>query len=171
MNELTRAIFDIALIRRGPEDLPASPFLLKLSLLAYVCLSAVGAAFYTDGVGELLSQIGLDIALVCGFFGILLLIHRKGGRFQQTMTAVFGTGTLLYLFRLPLDVWLRTLPEGASATLPAICILLLAIWSVIITGHILQRAIEIPFIGGIVLGIAFFVMNVFVYATLFPATN
>lgn len=171
MNELTRAIFDIALIRRGPEDLPASPFLLRLALLAYVAMSAVGAAFYSDGPTELVAQIGLDLALVYGFFGLLLLLNRKSARFRQTITAVLGTGALLYVIRLPLDVWLGALPEGAPATVPAVFMLLLAIWSIIITGHILNRALEIPFIGGIVLGVAFFVMNVAAYAKLFPTVG
>ena len=84
---------------------------------------------------------------------------------------MLGTGALLYVIRLPLDVWLGALPEGAPATVPAIFMLLLAIWSIIITGHILNRALEIPFIGGIVLGVAFFVMNVAAYATFFPAVS
>ncbi len=171
MNELARAIFDIALLRRGPDDLPASPFLLRLALLVYVALGAVGAAFYTGGLGETLAQTGLDLVLVFGFFGLLLAIHRRLPRFAQTMTAVLGTGSLLYLLRLPLDVWLSALPEGAPATLPALLMLLLAVWSIIITGHILNRALEIPFLGGIVLGVAFFVINVAAFATLFPAAS
>ena len=51
----------------------------------------------------------------------------------------------------------------------ALLMLLLAVWSIIITGHILSRALDIPFIGGIVLGVAFFVLNYAAYARLFPA--
>jgi hypothetical protein len=171
MKELARAIFDIAMLRRGPEDLPASSFLFRLALLAYVALGTLGATFYTEGPGETLAQTGLDLVLVFGFFGLLLSIHRKMPRFGQTMTAVLGTGSLLYLLRLPLDVWLNALPEGASATLPALSMLLLAVWSIIITGHILNRALEIPFLGGIVLGVAFFTLNVAAFATLFPAAS
>lgn len=169
MNELARAIVDIALLRRGPEDLPASAFLLRLTLASYVLLGALGAAFYVSGPAELAAQTGLDLALVFGFFGLLLAFHRKTERFGQTMTAVLGTGSLLYLVRLPLDVWLDALPEGASATLPALCMLLLAVWSIIITAHILNRALEIPFLGGVVLGVAFFVVNLAAYAAMFPA--
>ena len=76
MNQLARAIFDIAMLRRGPEDLPASAFLLRLALVAYVVIGAVGTAFYADDLTELLAQIGLDLLLVFTFFGALLLIHR-----------------------------------------------------------------------------------------------
>ena len=169
MNQLARAIFDIAMLRRGPEDLPASAFLLRLALVAYVVIGAVGTAFYADDLTELLAQIGLDLLLVFTFFGALLLIHRKSARFGQTMTAVLGTGALLYCVRLPLDVWLGALPEGASALLPAVLMLVLAVWSIILTGHILNRALDIPFLAGIVLGIVFFVINLAAYATLFPA--
>ncbi len=169
MNEIARAIFEVAMLRRGPEDLPASAFLLRLALVAYVTLSAIGAAFYSDDLGELVAQIGLDVVLVFVFFGVLLTVNRKSARFVQTMTAVLGTGALLYGLRLPLDIWLRMLPEGAPGTVPALMMLLLAVWSIIITGHILNRALDIPFIGGIVLGVAFFVLNYAAYARLFPA--
>jgi hypothetical protein len=171
MNALARAIFDIAMLRLGPEDLPASRFLLRVSLTAYVVLGAIGTAFYVSGPVELLAQTALDLILVFGFFGLLLSLNRKSARLQQTMTAVLGTGSLLYLVRLPLDLWLDALPEGAPATVPALLMLLLAVWSIIITGHILNRALEIPFLGGIVLGVAFFVINIAAYAALFPAVN
>lgn len=171
MQQLARAIFDIAILRRGPEDLPPSAFLLRLALVAYVALSAVGAGFYSDGPGELVGLIGLDLLLVYAFFGLLLVLNNKLARFGQTMTAVLGTGALLYLLRLPLDLWLGILPEGGSATLPALLMLVLTVWSAVITGHILNRALEIPFIGGIVLGVAFVVLNILAYAKLFPAAS
>jgi hypothetical protein len=171
MNALARAIFDIAMLRLGPEDLPASRFLLRVTLFAYVVFGAIGSAFYVGGPAELLGQTGLDLVLVFGFFGLLLLLNRKSARLQQTMTAVLGTGSLLYLVRLPLDLWLNALPDDAPATVPALLMLLLAVWSIIITGHILNRALEIPFLGGIVLGVAFFVINVATYAALFPVGN
>lgn len=171
MNELASAIFDIARLRRGPEDLPDSAFLLRLALLAYVLTGAVGAAFYVGGPGELAAQTGLDLLLVFGFFGLVLAAYRRTPRFRQTMTAVLGTGSLLYVLRLPLDFWLRSLPEDAPATVPALLMLLLAIWSIIITAHVLNRALEIPFLGGVLMGLVFFVINVAAYAALFPATG
>jgi hypothetical protein len=58
---------------------------------------------------------------------------------------------------------------GESATIAAVGIYLVVLWSIAVTGHILHRALEIPYVGGLVIGVAYFVLNLATFATLFPA--
>ena len=169
MSEILRAFFDIALRRRGPEDLPASVFLLSISLVGYVVVSAATVAFYADTMSDLAAQLGLDLVLMFGFFGLLLGVHRKLPRFTQTMTALLGTGMLLAAIAMQLVAWIYSDASGASSTIPAVLMYLIVLWSLSITAHILQRALEIPFLGGVLLAVAYFLLNVAAFARFFPA--
>jgi hypothetical protein len=66
-------------------------------------------------------------------------------RATQTITALTGTGALIYIILIPLLL----LPQDIFNLL----LLIIAIWSIAIIGHILRHALEIGFFWG--LGIAF----------------
>ena len=171
MKKLVSAFIDIATLRLGPEDLPASRFLLGLVTVAYLLTGATSVAFYTDSARAAVEQLTVDLGLTYGFFTLLLVMYRKKPRLLQTLTAVLGTGTLLSLVALPLTAWLQTVDPGAGdgATIAAVGIYLVVLWSIAVTGHILHRALEIPYVGGLVIGVAYFVLNLATFATLFPA--
>jgi hypothetical protein len=168
MNELFWVFFDIVRRRRGPEDLPASGFLLFATLFGYVVISVATILFYSNGVADLLGQVTLDLALLFGYSGLLLLIYRKMPRFQQTMTALLGTGILLATIALPLVVWLQLATSDTAASIPALLMYLVVLWSISVMGHIMQRALDIPFIGGVVIAVAYFAVSVFAFARMFP---
>lgn len=170
MAELIRAFFDITLRRRGPEDLPASGFLLGLVLGCYALVSGLGVAVYARSVADFSAQLALDLALFFGFFVLLLALYRRTGRLLQTLTALLGTGAMLSAIALPLLLWLRTEdPETPGAGVPALGMYLLVLWSLMVTGHILHRALEIPFVGGMVLALGYFTLNIAAFGYLFPA--
>lgn len=169
MKEIVQAFLDIAMLRRGPADLPASRFLLTLAGVAYLLTGALTVASYSRSAGDFLGQLGLDLALTLGFFTAVLALNRKTGRIEQTLTAVLGTGAVLAVVSLPLTIWLDTQgAESAAAIFPAVGIYLLVLWSIGINGHILRCALEIPYAGGVVLAAAFFILNVAIFARLFP---
>jgi len=155
----------------GPEDLPASRFLLGLVTIAYLLTGAASVSFYTDSAAAAAQQLAVDLGLTYGFFTLLLLLYRKGPRALQTLTAILGTGALLSLIALPLTAWLQTVDINASegAAAPAIGIYLVVLWSIAVTGHILHRALDIPYVGGLIIGVVYFVFNLATFATLFPA--
>lgn len=172
MREIVQAFLDIAMLRRGPEDLPASGFLLGLAGAAYLLTGALTVAAYSRSSGDFVGQLVLDLGLMLAFFVVLLAINRKATRIEQTLTAVMGTGALLALVSLPLTIWLDAHgAESPTAIFPAIGIYLLVLWSIGINGHILRRALDIPYVGGVVLSAGYFIINVAVFAQLFPTTD
>jgi hypothetical protein len=74
------------------------------------------------------------------------------------------------MLALPLSAWLRweEAAGGAAAGYPAVGIYLIVLWSISVTGHIARRALEIPYAGGLVLGVVYFVANLAAFAYLFP---
>jgi hypothetical protein len=170
MLQLVRAFFDIAMLRLGPEDLPASRFLLGFAAVAYLVTGEISVSFYARDIGDAFLQLAADIGLLVVFVTGLLVLYGKAARLGQTMTALLGTGALLALIALPLSIWLRwDDANGIGSSLPVVGLYLVVLWSIAVTGHILHRALEIPFVGGLVLGAAYFILNVATFAYLFPA--
>ena len=170
MKQIVHALLDIATLRRGPQDLPGSAFFAGLMALLYVLTGVISIAVYSSSVSQLMAQLALDLALLVGFFSLLLSLCRRGARLRQTLAAIMGAGALLACFALPLSLLLQSsAPGDPSALIPALGIYLIVLWSISINGHILQRALEIPYVGGVLLAASYFILNYIAFAYLFPA--
>ena len=156
MRTLFDLFFDICLLRRGPQDVPAAPALLRLCILAYL---GTGFAALMPGVGAAYPLRSLlltlaDLALLAGMTYSVLRALGHSTRLAQTLTALTGCGTLLQLVALPLGIWFdQASTTQANAELPFILWLLLLLWSIVITAHILRHAFTVSF--GIGLAYAF----------------
>ncbi len=172
MNLLLKVFAEIAFFRRGPEDLPASTFLLSFSLLLYSAGTiATSAVFAEDGRQVFLEALA-DITMMLLWYGSLLVIYNRGARLQQTLTALFGTGALLYLVAYPVMSWLQhPLDAGTGAQLPAMLMMAILIWSIAVAGHIVHRALDIQFSLGIAICICYFFSSVAVFSFLFGANT
>ena len=103
MNELVRLFTDIVFHRRGPADVPARDVLGK-TLVAYLVVGAVALAPSSRGMGEVVAQLAVDLAIVLLLFGGLLAFTGRGHRLRQTLTALARSGRVLEInTRLPLD--------------------------------------------------------------------
>src|SRR5262252_1238382 len=94
MSEFIRLYTQIALLRRGPQDLPASRLLLVLTVAGYLAVNFLVSSVLPPG-GR-----WLETLLVATLFTLLwyLLLLRFAGRPErtlQTTTAVFGFQTVL----------------------------------------------------------------------------
>ena len=94
MLPLVKAFLDIALLRRGPQDLPASPLLLYLALAA-VLVSYVLAISPLHLLPQSLMRAVVDIGFIAAFVYLLLSVAGRRVRFAQTITALFGAGAVL----------------------------------------------------------------------------
>ena len=70
MSVLFRLFLDIALFRRGPQDVPDSPILLALAVLADVAISTVVGALEGDVLGAMLQAL-VASALLLAFVATL----------------------------------------------------------------------------------------------------
>lgn len=168
LKELLNAFVDILLLRRGPQDLPASRFLLACVLAAYVTSGMVLYAINVPSMGPALAELAVVLGLEIAFFAAVLALGRKLSRAEQTFTALWGTGAMLTLAGVPLHLWMGVLPEGAQvAALPGMAVLALLVWSTVVGGHILREALEINLVAGVMLVLAEFVLSIMVTAQLF----
>ncbi len=142
MQQLLKVFVAICLLRAGPQHLPASRFLLGLALVAHVLLGLAFALFTLPLAQALLAAV-IGTALLLGVVQALLLVHRKSQRLQQTATALAGSEFILGLLALPPTLWFHAVQDNSARIVPSLLSLLLIVWSVVVTVHILRHALEV----------------------------
>ena len=163
MLELLKAFVAIALRRAGPDILPDSRFLLAVVLVAYLLLQLPVALLVFGPGGDALRTVLYDAALLMVCLWALLWLTGYARRYRQTLTALLGTSALLSAVSVPFNLWRESpLVEVSGTALPSAVILAIVLWSFVIDGHIVARALSRPFAVGLMVAIAYF----FVHTTL-----
>jgi hypothetical protein len=147
---------ELALLRRAPQDLPASQ-----ALLAIVLIVGIGAGLLlamTAGVGLAsgLVQSLLDLGLMLVALWLALRFVAHSERFVQAATALIGIDTLITLLALlPVGLARPADADSGLLALAGLLFLLLVAWSVLATGHILRHAFGLTLIQGAAIAIGF----------------
>ncbi len=153
---------ELCLLRRTPQDLPASPALLALmlciGLFGGVLLAVTAGAGLLAGVG----QTALDFLLMLGALHLALKITDKLPRFVQTATALVGADTLIGLIALlPVGLAGPTIEDSPQLLLAGLMFMALVAWSVLIVAHILRHAFDIKLMQGAIIAVAFDILSFF----------
>jgi hypothetical protein len=156
LRALFKALVDIALLRRGPEEVPASPVLLGLVIAVYAGLVLFVAAPFIDSTGRAAAELALSVTCTLLFYRAVLHFARKTERFTQTMTALYGISALFSPVVLPMVAALSAQAKAQTQppTLLIIGIFFLCIWGITVTVYILRSALEWPGLAafGVLLG-------------------
>lgn len=164
---LVSAFVEIAVHRRGPEDLPASDFLVALLFPLYL-LSGIGVLWIDSTTSPAALLFG--VAEACAFIAFLWLVLRVAGkpaRFRQSASAVLGTSIGLNLVAMPLRAWHDALTTSETETSIALYgFLALLLWSIDISGFILSRALDQSYIVGVLIVILYFMTSLSIASAL-----
>jgi hypothetical protein len=163
MGYLLRAWLDMCWLRATPQQVPASPWLLGLAL-AFYGLVGIVVALPGAGWSKALLLTVLDLAVLVGLTALVLRVTDKRPRFNQTLSALAGSGALLGLLVLPLVL-------AVSDPVPAwagLLWLLVLFWSLAVRGHILRHALEIPFGMGLLLSAGYALVLIWLVRWWFP---
>lgn len=172
MKALLLAFFDICRLRKAPQDIPASPQLLALSLTAYALLSCLLQGL-SEPVDLAVSSALLEIAVLMLFVQCLLLLKGRPARWMQTMTALAGAGVILRLIVLPLYLF-AGVGSGAALigyNLGLTLLLMLVGWGVVVMAHILRHALETHPALAFMLALVYLFLLVYLTLTLLPPTR
>jgi hypothetical protein len=144
MQEIIRLFTQIALLRRGPQDLPASMLLLALTVSGYLGVNfLLSAALPPEDhwQGPLL----VDTLFTLVWYVALLKLLRRPERMLQTVTAVFGFQAVLSPLLIGCTWLMRRLGEDATWQVPVTCVgLLLFAWLIAANSHVVKAALEWP---------------------------
>jgi hypothetical protein len=142
MKDLVRLFAQIALLRRGPQDLPASLLLLTLTVLGYLCVNFLLSSVLppdSHWLGPLLVD---TLFMLLWYVGLLKLLGRPE-RILQTTTAVFGFQAVLSPLLIASEWLMRRFSEDATWQVPVTCVgLLLLAWLIAANSHVVKAALE-----------------------------
>lgn len=159
MFQLANFFVDVALLRRAPQDLPASMPVFVVVILLNVIVATVGIADMIPGVSAMAAAM-TDMTIMLVMLRLVLIIQNRAARFIQTATAVSGSGVVLGLIALPLQLTIDpdTQPNEISGIV-SLAYLVLLIWSQLVIAHVLRHALEISFALGIGLALVYSVLS------------
>jgi hypothetical protein len=147
---------ELALLRRAPQDLPASSALLALVLVVGLASGLLLAMTAGVGLASGLVQSLLDLGLMLAALSVGLRLVGHPGRFLQTATALIGVDTLITLIALlPVGLARPSDAESSLLALAGMLFLLLVAWSVLAIGHILRHAFGLTLLQGAAIAIGF----------------
>ena len=166
MLPLILAFVDIMLHRRGPEDLPASKFLLGLLLAASFGLELT-ITLWSGGSGRTVAVAALVTVLNLWFVWALLRTFGRERRFRQTMIAMLGADIVLSLLHAPVIPVLEVPdPERPTVTIPMLLTMLAFFWQIDISAFVFSRALERPYLLCVAIVVAYALLMLSLQATL-----
>ena len=167
MQALITFFFELCLLRRAPQDLPASDTLFRLILIADVAVGVlVGVA---SGLQTLASaaQVVAETALMLSLLYLALGLVGHPGRFTQSATALLGSGALIGALALA-PVLLSALGgDTDAAALGTLLLLALMVWNIAINGHILRHTFGIGLGQGIGIAVVYELLAIVTMSALF----
>jgi hypothetical protein len=142
MTDVIRLYTQIALLRRGPQDLPASPLLLVLTVLGYLGVNIVVSSVLPPDK-RWPEALLVDTLFTLLWYVLLLRLLGRPERTLQTTSAVFGFQAVLSPLLVGSE-WLMSRFNGDTAwQLPVICAgLLLFVWLIAANSHVVKTALE-----------------------------
>lgn len=161
MLKLLSYLAAIVMLRQGPQDLPAARSLLPTCLTLYLVITLV--SFGTGQRPENLPMVmALAVALPLALSWIVLKLANHLARWEQTVSALFGTSALLSAVSLPVSLMAGTEPT------PPLALMLLGVffWSFAVDAHIWRNALQVSFATGLALAVILFSVTLFVINTL-----
>jgi len=144
MAEVAWLYAQIALLRKGPQDLPASALLLTLTVIAYLAINAVMSVVLPGQDLPWPAILITSTVFTLVWYAVLLRLARRPERTLQTTTAIFGYRTVLAPLTLA-NVWVfkRFSADPAMWPVPVIVLyLLIGVWIISVNSHVLKAAVE-----------------------------
>jgi hypothetical protein len=164
-----KTCLDIALLRRDPSDLPASPPLLGAMIVLFLVLNSILSSIFRPEVESWFMQLLASVAFSILWYWMLLRLFGKPERFLQTMTAIVGFGCLITPVLVPLTGMIAPYAAKPEEAAPLVLVLLpVAIYVVYVTARILRAAIERPMFQAVALVLLQTFLEPLILLSLFP---
>jgi hypothetical protein len=168
MREVIRLFVQITLLRRGPQDLPASRLLLALTVCGYAAVNALVSGLLPPGAGWP-PQLAVDVLFTLAWYAALLQLTGRSERFLQTATAVFGLRSVLAPLVIASQWLMHRFEHDATWQLPiAVAGLSLVIWLIAANTHVVKAALEWSSITSVALVILQVLVGEVLQIALFP---
>jgi hypothetical protein len=182
MKELIQLFTQIALLRRGPQDVPASLLLLGITIIGYFGINFLfnsvmppalhGAGGSAAAIKAWPAHLAVDVVFTLIWYVVLLRLAGRSERTLQTTTAVFGFQAVLSPLVVISEWLMLRFAQDTTWQLPvALMWLMLLIWVIAANSHVVKAALEWSSAASVALVILQFLAGQLVLFALFPVTN
>jgi hypothetical protein len=145
----------MCLLRLKPQDIPASPALLKATLTLYLGAN-IAVSLIGSSVVEALIFGTLGTLLEIAFTIAALYVRGCPARITQTLTALVGTGILTSIPACLLRYWFSVLQaRDLDPELAVNVWILVFVWRLFIIAHILRHALNTRLIFGFLIAVGY----------------
>jgi hypothetical protein len=168
MKAIVRTCWDICLLRQGPQIFPRSWSLFAVMLAVYIFVDAI--LFIAQGIRgyQIVYQTLFDCALLVAFMTLVLGLWQKFERFNQTAVALFGSNALIMISAVPVS-YVAALQNSASVQIVVDALIYgILAWSILVIAHVIRHALDTKLFIGILIAGAYTVINILLFAILFP---
>ncbi|ARG99750.1 hypothetical protein [Legionella micdadei] len=169
---LFKCYWQVAILKKSPENTPYSPFLLGLIAVLFFLLIILQwyLADFKQAFNPFISILA-GLSLLCSYFGYtyaILKIYRKTNRSLQTLTALLFCHAIVHFFAFPLLIMTPLLISGDMSQVLGLFLgivylvitLLLTIWQFLVTIHIYKQALEVDYVGGVLASFGLLACNI-----------
>ncbi len=143
MIALARLYAEIALLKRGPQDVPASMLLLAMTVIGYFTINLLANWALPAPNAPWFPILAIDILFTLGWYAALLSAFRRPERVLQTTTAVFGYRAVLAPLTIGAEWLIRRFGSEQSWQVPLIVgYTAVVVWMIAASSHVLKAALE-----------------------------
>ena len=151
--DIPKLLFNICMLRSGPEDLPHSRALLGVLIIVNFAASMLIGSFVNDFRVAGLSSV---TALFFSFAFTKLILLRKPERFLQTFSAMLGADAIISIASIPSFYSAQYLPlSGVAELFFNVTVFVLSVWVVVVYGYIFSRALSTLMGYGIAISVGY----------------
>lgn len=149
MQQIFSFFWRLCLLRAGPEQIPASGFVLGVTFAVYAVLSLV-TMLITEQTTFLLmvASMLIGVAVEAATLYSLLLYKHVPGRFVPTLVALLGTTSVILLIMLPANMIFVNVDSRILRIVAGALFLSTFVWRLAISGAILSKAARISMLQG-----------------------
>ena len=171
MPHLIRTFWEICLLQKAPQDIPYSRGLFLLVLLAGFLVDNVNLniALPEVAIASVIMVVSLHTLFLLGSLSALLTLMGYRARIFQTLTALVGTGIIISLLAFP--VLLMVSRVASEPGYFGLILLLLNIWSLLVTAHVLRHALSIGFLLAGLLAFGYFMISIKLVDVMLPVSG
>lgn len=177
MSALIRLFWNICIFRRGPQDVPHSPFLLG-TLLVINIVFGFFALMIPDYNGlrhpltQILSFLVVATLISMGFVIMVLWVHGHVSRTLQTLTAMQAADTIIGLAQLPFSLMVSFVGKnGSLVVLFYLGTMAALLWQLAVYTHIFRHALSCSIFRGGAYALVLFILSMMIQAQMLPVSN
>ncbi|MGH8119543.1 MAG: hypothetical protein ACRESK_02905 [Gammaproteobacteria bacterium] len=154
INAVFREFFSICLLQGKPQDLPVSNLLLSLCLVIYTAENVLLALHKVTLIKALEASL-LETVLITIITLVILVLSHRASRWQQTLTALIGTGCIMGVLALPIFYGSTLANTDALRAVIFLLYVGLLVWNISIMSHILRHALDTSLVFGVIFALTY----------------